>query len=159
MSHDRSYAGIRQSGTGTIPGKHAVLTSTMIYFRVSHAANNRQLICNLGRCTHVRTEVNPWNRGCDRIKNATVLGWRIWLGVEAIHMRKATLQVNMDDRLRLGFTTFRFGCNSSGFGLRFQPQHIPERQPSSAQPTHVHKVAAIRTGKVRRIHEPTCVAS
>ena len=58
MRYHAAHAGINQRGARPIAGKHAVLTTRMIYLGMGHAANHRQLVSHFRGAGHMAAEMH-----------------------------------------------------------------------------------------------------
>jgi hypothetical protein len=74
-----------------------MLTPAVIDLGVAHTPYDRELVGDQGRLVHVGAETDARQPGFDRAQDAPILSRRVRLRIEAVHVGKPALEVNMNN--------------------------------------------------------------
>ena len=106
---------------------------------VTHRANHRHLVVDLGESRQQLGEMNSRNLGRNAIEDALDVIGNIFLRIPQIDMTRPTLQVEHDDAIGLGPTGSALD-HFSGDGLHLE--HGSQRQAKESRTTDAHQIAS-----------------
>ena len=70
----------------------------MLAVGADQRAKQHQFVRNLRALRHQLSQLKPWNGRANRRKGTSQLAGRMGLGIDQVHLRRATIEMNHDDR-------------------------------------------------------------